>query len=117
MAHHGREACNANGEGVPLFDGHLVKMVHPHKLHKLGPKGNGGGNGPITNGVIIRCAPSLGGVEHHVSSTSIELLNGEVMELGGGRVDEIPPKSGKHVPQVIGIEVGTLKRDGIGGNC
>lgn len=56
------------------------------------------------------------GIEHEISSTCIELGDCVVEEVCGWGVDEVSPKCGKHVPQVIGLEVHPMKGDGLGSN-
>ena len=87
-----------------------------YKLGELRPKRKGSVGGPTSVGVIIRDAPSIGGVEHKVSSRSTCLLDGEVHKCGGGRVDKVSPKCDKHVPHIIGCEVHTINGDGLGAN-
>lgn len=56
------------------------------------------------------------GIEHEISSTCIELGNCVVEKVGGRGVYKVSPKCGKHVPQVIGLEVHPMKGDGLGSN-
>lgn len=43
----GGERVKRNCEGVPLLFGCVCEVSLPHKLLKLGPKGEGGIDGPI----------------------------------------------------------------------
>lgn len=87
-----------------------------HKLGELGPQCKSDVDGPIPVGVIISKAPSIGGVEHKVSSRSTCLVDGDVQKLGGGGAQKISPKCDKHVPYIISTEVNTPNGDGLGAN-
>lgn len=58
--------------------------------------------------VIIGGVPNLHTIEHHLGSFLVDMLNQQLVKGGGRVVLIIKPTSDKHVPQVVGVELGVF---------
>lgn len=111
-----REQVDINCEWVPWLGGGDINVGLLDKFNELRPKVKGSVDSSAPQGVIIRDAPSSSGVEHEISSTCTQVMDGQVKEFGGRGVEKVLPQGDKHVPHIISSYVMAPKRNYIGHN-